>query len=299
MDILLGRIHGFISNYLYWVKLPTGGIRDIIEVIVIYIGVYYILDWIRQTRAWTLFKGIIVIVFFVIIAYFLQMNAIVWIAAKALNVGILAILVVFQPELRKALEQLGRRNILRPFALLDPNHNDGERFTEKTLADIVRACYEMGAVKTGALIVIEGEVGLNEYVRTGIDVDAVLSTQLLINIFEKNTPLHDGAIIVRGDRVVSATCYLPLSDSLLVSKELGTRHRAALGVSEVSDSLTIIVSEETGAVSVAMNGKIERDMTSEQLEIALEQFRNPNGPQLKTNKLKRIRRKKNEENIPQ
>lgn len=299
MDILLGRIQGFISNYLYWVKLPTGGIRDIIEVIVIYIGVYYMLDWIRQTRAWTLFKGILVIVFFVIVAYFLQMNAIVWIAAKALNVGILAILVVFQPELRKALEQLGRRNILKPFALLDPSHNEGERFSEKTLADITRACYEMGAVKTGALIVIEGEVGLNEYVRTGIDVDAVLSTQLLINIFEKNTPLHDGAIIVRGDRVVSATCYLPLSDSLLVSKELGTRHRAALGVSEVSDSLTIIVSEETGAVSVAMNGKIERDMDSEQLEIALEQFRNPNGPQLKTNKFKRIRRKKNEQNIPQ
>ena len=123
--------------------------------------------------------------------------------------------------------------------------------------------------------------------------------QLLINIFEKNTPLHDGAVIVRGDRVVSATCYLPLSDSLLVSKELGTRHRAALGVSEVSDSLTIIVSEETGAISVAMNGKIQRDMTAEQLELALEQFRNPNGPQPKMGKIKRIRRKKHEENIPQ
>lgn len=296
--MFISRLHGIVSNYLYWVKLPTGGIKDVIEMIVIYIGVYYILNWVRATRAWTLIKGLFVIVIFVLVAYFLQMNAIVWIAAKALNVGILAILVVFQPELRTALEQLGMRKFLRFFSLFD-TANTGERFTEKTLADIVRACYEMGAVKTGALIVIEGEVPLGEYIRTGIDVDALVSAQLLINIFEKNTPLHDGAVIVRGDRVVSATCYLPLSDSLIISKELGTRHRAALGVSEVSDSFTIIVSEETGAVSVAMNGKIERDVTPEQLEIFLGNFRNPNGPQPKTPKmkLKKIRRTKNEENI--
>ena len=272
--MFISRLHGIVSNYLYWVKLPTGGIKDVIEMIVIYIGVYYILNWVRATRAWTLIKGLFVIVIFVLVAYFLQMNAIVWIAAKALNVGILAILVVFQPELRTALEQLGMRKFLRFFSLFDTT-NTGERFTEKTLADIVRACYEMGAVKTGALIVIEGEVPLGEYIRTGIDVDALVSAQLLINIFEKNTPLHDGAIIVRGDKIVSATCYLPLSDSKSISKDLGTRHRAAIGISEVSDALVIVVSEETGKVSIAHDAKLYRDVTEDQLKDALRKIQLP------------------------
>jgi len=137
------------------------------------------------------------------------------------------------------------------------------KFSDKTINELVKACYEMGKVKTGALIVIEDEIVLTEYERTGIAVDGILTSQLLINIFEKNTPLHDGAVIVRGDRVVAATCYLPLTDSLSISKDLGTRHRAAVGISEVSDSLTIVVSEETGRVSIALGGELYRNVDAE------------------------------------
>ena len=152
-------------------------------------------------------------------------------------------MIIFQPELRKALENLGGKNVLGK--LFDFGKVEENKFSDHTIDELIKACYAMGKVKTGALIVIEDEILLNEYVRTGIDIDAIISSQLLINIFEKNTPLHDGAVIVRGDRVVSATCYLPLSDSMTLSKDLGTRHRAAVGISEVSDSLTIVVSEET------------------------------------------------------
>ena len=163
-------------------------------------------------------------------------------------------MIIFQPELRKALENLGGKNVLGK--LFDFGKVEENKFSDHTIDELIKACYAMGKVKTGALIVIEDEILLNEYVRTGIDIDAIISSQLLINIFEKNTPLHDGAVIVRGDRVVSATCYLPLSDSMTLSKDLGTRHRAAVGISEVSDSLTIVVSEETGKVSIAMRGQI-------------------------------------------
>jgi len=140
------------------------------------------------------------------------------------------------------------------------------RFTDKTINEIVKACFDMGEVKTGALIVIEQEVVLTEYERTGILLDSLITSQLLINIFEHNTPLHDGAVIVRGNRIVAATCYLPLSDNMELSKQLGTRHRAGVGISEVSDSFTIIVSEETGEVSTAMNGVLKRNITSAQLK---------------------------------
>jgi diadenylate cyclase len=181
---------------------------------------------------------------------------------------------VFQPELRKALENLGGKNFLgRVFAISKPN---SAKFSDRTVEELIKACYAMGRVKTGALIVIEDQVNLDEYIRTGIDVDGLLTSQLLINIFEKNTPLHDGAVIVRGDRVVSATCYLPLSDSLVLSKDLGTRHRAAVGISEVSDSLTIVVSEETGSISVAMKGQIYRDVDADFVRGKLQYVQNRN-----------------------
>ena len=153
------------------------------------------------------------------------------------------------------------------------NKDKGERFSEKTLDALVRASYEMGAVKTGALMVIEQDIMLEEYIRTGIDVDGYVTSQLLINIFEHNTPLHDGAVIIRGDRILSATCYLPLSDNINLSKELGTRHRAGVGISEVSDCITIIVSEETGAVSVAVGGELIRDIDASSLRNKLEYIR--------------------------
>ena len=144
-----------------------------------------------------------------------------------------------------------------------------ERFTDKTVNELIKACYDMAEVKTGALIVIEQEIRLDEYVRTGINVDAILTSQLLINIFEHNTPLHDGAVIIRGDRIVAATCYLPLSDNMTISKELGTRHRAALGISEVTDTMTLVVSEETGAVSIAIAGELFRNIDADYLKSKL------------------------------
>lgn len=234
---------------------------DIVEILIISFLFYNILLWVKSTRAWNLFKGIMVILIFVLVAALFQMSTILWIAENTLNVGLIAIVIIFQPELRKALENIGGRN--RFIKWFNINKSETVKFSDRTIEELIKATYAMGKVKTGALIVIEDEILLNEYIRTGIDVDALVSSQLLINIFEKNTPLHDGAIILRGDRVVSATCYLPLSDSLSLSKDLGTRHRAAVGISEVSDSLTIVVSEETGKISIALRGQIYRDVDAD------------------------------------
>lgn len=233
-----------------------------------------------------LLKGIIVILIFILIAALFQMSTILWLAEKTVNVAVVALAVIFQPELRKALEQLGRKRFVS--ALFDfDSASDTKRFSDKTINELVKACFEMGKVKTGALIVIEQEIVLAEYERTGIALDSILTSQLLINIFEKNTPLHDGAIIVRGDRIVSATCYLPLSDSLAISKELGTRHRAAIGISEVSDSVTIIVSEETGAVSIAKGGRIFRELTQDGLREHLKLIQNADAEQSRLRLLQR------------
>lgn len=248
---------------------------DVIEIAIISFLFYHILLWIKSTRAWNLFKGIMVILIFVLLAALFQMSTILWIAENTLSVGLLAIVVIFQPELRKALENLGDKNILSGILNIS-SKSEKEKFSDHTIDELIKAVYAMGKVKTGALIVIEDEISLSEYERTGIDVDAIVSSQLLINIFEKNTPLHDGAIILRGDRVVSATCYLPLSDSLSLSKELGTRHRAAVGVSEASDSLTIIVSEETGSVSIALRGQIYRNVDADFLREKLKHMQNSN-----------------------
>lgn len=255
----------FRDKYMFWLNIPSVTVIDIVEIIIITFLMYSILIWIKNTRAWVLFKGILVIVVFVLIAALFQMNTILWLAGKLLNVGIIALAVIFQPELRKALDQLGRKKFFLGMFSWDPNRVV-HRFSEKTVNELVKATFEMAKVKTGALIVIEKDIMLSEYERTGITLDSLVSSQLLINIFEKNTPLHDGAIIVRGDRVVSATCYLPLSDNMELDKELGTRHRAAVGISEVSDSLTIIVSEETGAVSSALGGVITRGLDGDELK---------------------------------
>ena len=208
---------------------------------------------------------ILVIAVFVFVAEYFEMNTILWIAENFFSLGITALVIVFQPELRRALEQLGQKNFITSVFSFDSQKNQ-ERFSERVVNEIVKATYEMAKVKTGALIVIEQDVVLKEYERTGIPLDSLVSSQLLINIFEHNTPLHDGAILVRGERVVSATCYLPLSDNMELSKELGTRHRAAVGISEVCDALTIVVSEETGNVSIAVGGELYRNVDAEYLK---------------------------------
>ena len=266
MQNAMATMGAFWEKASIYLNLPKITMTDVVEILIITFLFYYMLVWIKNTRAWVLLKGIMVILLFVLVAAVFQMNTIIWIAKNTLSVAITAIVIIFQPEIRKALENLGQKNFLTSFFAFDFSKGEIAKFTDKTINELVKACYEMGKVKTGALIVIEDEIVLSEYERTGIAVDGILTSQLLINIFEKNTPLHDGAVIVRGDRVVSATCYLPLTDSLSISKDLGTRHRAAVGISEVSDSLTIVVSEETGKVSIAMGGELYRNVDAEFLK---------------------------------
>ena len=260
---MLATLDALWEKASLYMNLPKITITDVVEIIIIAFLLYYMLVWIKNTRAWNLLKGLMIVLLFVLVAALFQMNTIIWIAKNTANVLVIALVVIFQPEMRKALENLGRKNMLISLFPFDMSKGENVKFSDKTINEMVKACYEMGKVKTGALIVVEDEILLTEYERTGITVDGVLTSQLLINIFEKNTPLHDGAVIVRGDRVVAATCYLPLTDSLSISKDLGTRHRAAVGISEASDSLTIVVSEETGRVSIALGGELYRNVDAE------------------------------------
>ena len=238
---------------------------DVAEILIIAVLLYYTLVWMKTTRAWILLKGLIVILVFLLLAYFFRMTTILWMAQNVLGFAVTALIVVLQPELRKALEELGKKNIISSVLPFDNSHRVNEEFSEKTINEITKACVEMGKVRTGALIVIEQKVSLRDYERTGIDVDGIVTSQLLINIFEHNTPLHDGAVIVRNNRVTAATCYLPLSDNMDLNKNLGTRHRAGVGISEVTDSFTIIVSEETGNVSYASGGELHTAVTPSDL----------------------------------
>ncbi|MBQ3027695.1 MAG: diadenylate cyclase CdaA, partial [Lachnospiraceae bacterium] len=189
-----------------------------------------------------------------------------------IGVGITAIIIVFQPEIRRALEQLGQQSFTSSFRLFSENKEKEERFSEKTIEELVKGTFLLARHKTGALIVLEQEVSLGEYEETGIAIDAIVTNQLLINIFEHNTPLHDGAVLVRGNRIVAATCYLPVSKNMNLSKELGTRHRAAVGISEVTDSFTIIVSEQTGKVSLARNGNLISNIDADYLRMKLQEI---------------------------
>ena len=237
---------------------------DIVEIIILAFVLYYVLVWIKNTKAWMLLRGIAVLAIFILVAFIFQMHTILYIAENSVTILATVAVVVFQPELRRALEKLGERKFLTSIAPFESGR-ERARFSEDTMESIIDAAYNMGRVKTGALMVVEQAIHLTEYESTGIHMDCVISMQVLMQIFEHNTPLHDGAIIIRGDRIVSATFYLPLSDNMGLSKELGTRHRAAVGMSEVSDALVIAVSEETGAVSVAQGGILDRAVTRDEL----------------------------------
>ena len=249
-------------NILRQLELPLVSVTDIVEILILTVIIYYILVWVQNTKAWFLIKGIVALLLIYCLASLLQLNTIRFLMTKLANVALIGAVIVFQPELRKGLEQLGKGHLFQLLLSDDTNPNaiDG-----KTVDELVRASFSLAQTRTGALVVIERELSLEEYIRTGIVVDAVVTSPLLINIFEHNTPLHDGAVVMRGNRIVAATCYLPLSQNNSISKELGTRHRAAIGVSEVTDSLTVVVSEETGDVSVAEQGKISRGLTPDEL----------------------------------
>lgn len=266
----MGAVSSFIGDFLNNIYRPNVEFSDIAEILIIAFFLYHIILWMKTSRAWTLLKGILVIIIFALIAYLCKFTTILWIAGKTINVALIAVVVIFQPELRKALEQLGNKRYLAGLLQFDDLKDKKEIFSDMTIDELVKASYEMAKHKTGALIVIEQEINLQDYINTGIDIDAFVSNQLLINIFEHNTPLHDGAVIIRGNRIVSATCYLPLSDNMDLSKELGTRHRAGAGISEATDAFVIIVSEETGKVSIAHNGQLVRNVDGEYLRNKLE-----------------------------
>ena len=259
-----------LLNGLYnWLTfLPRMTLANLIEIVILSVLIYEILLWIKNTRAWTLLRGLVVILGFAILAELFKLTIILWILEKSLTIAVTALIIIFQPEPRKALEQLGSQNLLSNILSIDDKKSQSG-FTDKTINELVKATFEMAKVKTGALIVISRDLPLKEIERTGIEVDGIVTSQLLINIFEHNTPLHDGAVVVQGNRVTAATCYLPLSDNMNISKELGTRHRAAVGISEVTDTMTIVVSEETGRVSVARGGKLEKIGNADELRSTL------------------------------
>lgn len=276
-----------------WIKALTNigltqsfHITYIVEILILTIVIYELLIWVKNTRAWTLLKGIVVVTVFALVSYFFHLTTLTWLISKTAGMLVTVVVIVFQPELRRALEQLGRKNIIFSiFGTASVRAEDDKRSREKINGEIVKAVYEMGKAKTGALIVMEKQVILNEYERTGIPIDALISSQLLMNIFEHNTPLHDGAVFIRNQRIVAATCYLPLSDNMELSKELGTRHRAGVGISEVSDSMTIIVSEETGAVSIAEGGMLTRNVSPDTLKEKLVAL-SPGSEEMKRKKLR-------------
>ena len=230
----------------------------------LYSPILFIILFYGLSRARRGLKGAAAIFAMYILAVILQLNNIVMVFNRIAPYVATALLVIFQPEIRRALEQLGTNHLFELFSLSSTKDKVAEN-ADDTIDAIVRASFSMGRAKTGALIVIEQKFVLNEYIATGILLDAIVSAPLLVQIFEHNLPLHDGAVVIRGNRITAATCYLPLSENKTISKELGTRHRAGLGISEVTDALTVIVSEETGQVSLTKDGQLYRNVNSDKL----------------------------------
>ena len=282
MDKILAGLEKIVS----WLSLPSMKPMDFVEIFILAFLIYYVVNWIKTTRAWVIVKGLIVLIAFWAVANVLNLDVILWIFMNTIGVGITAVIILFQPELRRVLEQLGQKKILpTEFLFADAKDKKNEKFSDTVLNELVRGTFELAKTKTGALIVIEQEVALDEYTQTGILLDGLVTSQLLINIFEHNTPLHDGAIVVRGDRIAAATCYLPLSGNMRLSKDLGTRHRAAVGISEVSDSFTIVVSEETGKVSIARGGNLIYNVDGDFLRSKLQEIQKGKEPEAVTKKV--------------
>ena len=267
----MDKLMAFLKTYFDWFYITRPDVSDIIEILILSYVIYKILLWFKSSRAWTLLKGIVLIFLFTMLASLLQFNTILYILKNVFSIGILTVIILFQPEFRRGLETLGRKKF---FDYIMHEDTEERGLSDKTIYELIKTVTVLSANRTGALIVIEDKVALGEYIDTGIPIDAVVTNQLLLNIFEHNTPLHDGAVIVRGNRVVAATCYLPLSDNMELSKQLGTRHRAGVGISEQTDSVTIIVSEETGQVSVAQGGKLTRSVNSAKLREILVRAQN-------------------------
>ncbi len=256
METLDGVLNALDLQYY---SFPTMTFSSILDILVVSVFIYYLILWIQKTRAWFVVKGLVLVLTISIFAYVLKLYTVTLIISKTINVGLIAVVVLFQPEIRKALETLGRNSF-------DFSGNSGKQHnvTAKILDEIIIACTQMGKVRTGALIVLKQDYDLSDYESTGIPIDSVVTSQLLMNIFEDKTPLHDGAVIINNGRISAASCILPLTDRQ-IGQELGTRHRAAVGISEKSDSYVFVVSEETGAISIAKDGKLMKRLTAEEI----------------------------------
>ncbi|GEN48064.1 diadenylate cyclase CdaA [Ligilactobacillus pobuzihii] len=239
------------SNLITWRNLT-----DLLDILVVWYVFYKLMMLVRGTKAVQLFKGVVIIVLIKVLSAWLGLHTVSWIMDQIINWGVIGIIVVFQPEIRRGLEHLGRGSIFGS----NRSQNEDEK---KLVAALDKAIQYMSKRRIGALISIQMNTGLEDYIETGINLDAEVTGELLINIFIPNTPLHDGAVIIRNNKVAVAAAYLPLSESNLIPKELGTRHRAAVGISEVTDALTIVVSEETGGVTITKNSELIRDLSRE------------------------------------
>lgn len=257
----------FWDNAVKYIQLLR--VSDFIDIGIVAIIIYYIITLLRDTRAMQLAKGIVVLLAVFLISRWLHFNALNYILGGAMQIGAFAIIVIFQPEFRNILERMGRFKVGR---IMDLANDTPEIDDALTIASVVKAASDMSATKTGALIVLERETRLGEFISTGVMLDANVSSSLLENIFVPNTPLHDGAVIIRGNKIMTAGCVLPLSANTSLSTELGTRHRAALGLSEATDAVIVVVSEETGKISIARNGSLTRNLSAESLTKALEKI---------------------------
>ncbi len=261
---MLGNIRNFLNAAnLSALSLPVIKFTDIIDILIVAYFIYKVVLWIKQTRAWSLLKGLVIFLVISVLAFIFKLYTIAWFVSSAFNfnVGIIAIIILFQPELRKALEQIGKGKLQIPFL---GDVGSVSILSEENLKHIVTAAQAMAKVRTGALIVMENQVALGDLEQTGIRIDGIITSQLLINIFENKTPLHDGAVIIRNNKIAAACCILPLTQAE-IDKAYGTRHRAAIGASEVSDCFVLVVSEETGKISIARGGKLYKDLTEQKI----------------------------------
>lgn len=261
-------IHGFLNNMVNYIgfESPFDVIRAIIDIGIVAYVIYKVIFLVKETRAWQLIKGLLFIAVVSYLSKILRLDTVNYILTSAIQITAIAVVVLFQPELRRGLETIGRSKFSDFFNFEESN---SRIHTTAMIEEIVKAVTELSKTSTGALIVIERETKIGEIINSGIQLDSNISAELIMNIFVPNTPLHDGALVIRDHKIKSASCFLPLTDNPNLSKELGTRHRAAMGITEVSDSISVVVSEETGKVSFALNGGLTRNLTSDTLRKAL------------------------------
>ena len=262
--------------------LSTVGFRDVVDILLVAVILYKSYEMLKDTRAITLAKGLFVMMGVALGAYILELHAIYWLLSKSIYLLFMALPIVFQPELRRALERIGQGKFLGSAVYLNAEEAD------TLVNEIDKVVFNMSAKKIGALIVLEREIGINEIIDTGIRVDGLVTAPFMMNVFIPNTPLHDGAAVIRGNRMIAAGCLLPLTENRSLSTELGTRHRAALGLSEQCDAVVVIVSEETGIVSIAENGHITRRLNSEELKNRLRPLLTKDDPTLKMKDIKNV-----------